>query len=350
MKKILLTLILISAFSLTGTLAMDKPGMYMEFKTNTGDFLCELYYKEVPLMVSNIVGLTEGTREFTDPASGKPAKRPFYNGLIFHRVIDGFMIQGGDPMGNGRGGPGYKLIDQISRNLKHNSEGMLSMANAGPDTNGSQFFITLAPTPHLDGKHAIIGKVVEGMDIVKKIGKVKKDRSDKPSEDVIMKEVKIVRIGEEAKAFDAEKEFAKKNNIEKNRQGDKQKEAEIFLKKLGVDTAKIQTTKSGLQYYVSKPGSGEKPAKGKTIIAHYAGYLTNGQKFDSSYDRKQPFSTAIGVGRVIPGWDEAFLAMGKGEKRVLIIPYQLAYGEQGYPGVIPPKATLIFDVELLDIK
>jgi peptidyl-prolyl cis-trans isomerase A (cyclophilin A) len=350
MKKILITLILISAFSLTGAFAMDKPGMYIEFKTNTGDFLCELYYKEVPLMVANIVGLTEGTREFTDPASGKHVKRHFYNGLIFHRVIDGFMIQGGDPMGNGRGGPGYTLIDQISPTLKHNSEGILSMANAGPDTNGSQFFITLAPTPHLDGKHAVIGKVVEGMDNVRKIGKVKKDRADKPSEDVIMKEVNIIRVGEEAKAFNAEKEFAKKDEIEKNKQAAKLKEAEVFLKQLGVDTAKIQTSKSGLQYYISKAGSGNKPTKGQTISAHYAGYLTNGKKFDSSYDRKQPFSTAIGVGKVIPGWDEAFLEMGKGEKRVLIIPYKLAYGEQGYPGVIPPKATLIFDVELLDIK
>jgi peptidyl-prolyl cis-trans isomerase A (cyclophilin A) len=349
MKRILISLILISAFS-SGIFSMDKPGIYIEFKTNTGNFLCELYYKEVPLMAANIVGLAEGTRSFTDPVSGKQVKRPFYNGLVFHRIIDGFMIQGGDPLGDGRGGPGYRLIDQISRTLKHNSEGILSMANAGPNTNGSQFFITLGPTPHLDGKHAVFGKVVEGMDVVRKIGKTKTDQSDRPVDAVIMKEIKVIRIGDEAKAFDAEKEFAKKNEIEKNQQAEGQKAKDAFIKQLGVESSKIQTTKSGLQYFVRKEGNGDKPAKGQTIIAHYAGYLTNGQKFDSSYDRGEPFATSIGVGRVIPGWDEAFIAMKKGEKRLLIIPYQLAYGEQGYPGVIPPKATLIFDVELLDIK
>jgi peptidyl-prolyl cis-trans isomerase A (cyclophilin A) len=350
MKRILITLILISAFSSTSIFAMDKPGLYIEFKTTAGNFLCELYYEEVPLMVANIVGLTEGTREFTEPASGKTVKRPFYNGLIFHRIIDGFMIQGGDPMGNGRGGPGYRLVDQISRTLKHNSAGILSMANAGPDTNGSQFFITLVATPHLDGKHAVFGKVIEGIEIVKKIGKVKTNQSGMPLENIIMKEVNIIRVGKEAMAFNAEKEFAKKDEIEKNQIAAHRKESENFLKQLDVDTSKLQTTKSGLQYYVRKTGNGNNPGKGQTIVAHYAGYLTNGQKFDSSYDRKEPFTTAIGVGRVIPGWDEAFLAMKKGEKRILIIPYQLAYGEQGYPGVIPPKATLIFDVELLDFK
>jgi peptidyl-prolyl cis-trans isomerase A (cyclophilin A) len=350
MKRILISFILISAIFSTRTIAMDKPGMYIEFKTNAGNFVCELYYKEVPLMAANIVGLAEGTREFIDPATGKPAKRPFYNGLIFHRVINGFMIQGGDPLGDGRGGPGYRLVDQISSTLKHNSEGILSMANAGPNTNGSQFFITLAPTPHLDGKHAVFGKVAEGIEIVRKIGKVKTNSSSRPLENIIMKEVNIIRIGEEAKAFNAEKEFAKKDEIEKNQQAAREQDKISFLKQLGVDTGKIQTTKSGLQYYVRQSGSGVKPGRGQTIIAHYAGYLTSGQKFDSSYDRNQPFTTAIGAGRVIPGWDEAFLDMKKGEKRILIIPYHLAYGEMGYPGVIPPKATLIFDVELLDIK
>jgi peptidyl-prolyl cis-trans isomerase A (cyclophilin A) len=350
MKRILISFILISAIISTRIHAMDKPGLYIEFKTNAGNFMCELYYKEVPLMAANIVGLTEGTREFIDPATGKPVKRPFYKGIIFHRVIDGFMIQGGDPLGDGRGGPGYRLVDQISPMLKHNSEGILSMANAGPNTNGSQFFITLAPTPHLDGKHAVLGKIVEGMEIVRKIGKVKTNPSNRPLDNIIMKEVNIIRIGEEAKAFNAEKEFAKKDEIEKNQQTVLQQIKIAFLKQLGADIAKIQRTKSGLEYYVRKSGNGDKPKKGQTIIAHYAGYLTSGQKFDSSYDRNQPFSTAIGAGKVIPGWDEAFLDMGKGEKRLLIIPYHLAYGEMGYPGVIPPKATLIFDVELLDFK
>ncbi|MBN2402791.1 MAG: peptidylprolyl isomerase [Spirochaetes bacterium] len=350
MKKVLTIVILLSIFSSMNIIAMDKPGLYIEFKTNAGDFVCELYYKEVPLMAANIVGLAEGTRQFTDPATGKKVKRPFYNGLIFHRVIDGFMIQGGDPLGDGRGGPGYRLVDQISRTLKHNSEGILSMANAGPNTNGSQFFITLAPTPHLDGKHAVFGKVIKGMEIVRKIGKVKTNQANRPLDNIIMKEVNIIRTGDDAKAFDAEKEFARKDEVEINQQAALLKKKDFFLKQLGVNTSKIQTTKSGLQYYVIRSGSGVQPRRGQTIIAHYAGYLTNGQKFDSSYDRNQPFATVIGAGRVIPGWDEAFLAMRKGEKRILIIPYHLAYGEQGYPGVIPPKATLIFDVELLDLR
>jgi len=155
-----------------------KTGTYAQFETSMGNFTVELFEAQVPNTVGNFVKLAE---------------KDFYNGVIFHRVIDGFMIQGGDPTGTGRGGPGYQFADEIHPQLKHTTEGMLSMANAGPNTNGSQFFITLAPTPHLDGRHTVFGKVVQGMDIVKKIGKTPTAGGDKPVTDVVMKSVKIER-------------------------------------------------------------------------------------------------------------------------------------------------------------
>ena len=157
-----------------------KPGTYANFETTLGNFTIELFEKQVPNTVGNFVKLAE---------------KNFYDGVIFHRVIDGFMIQGGDPTGTGRGGPGYTFADEIDPTLKHNAEGMLSMANAGPNTNGSQFFITLVPTPHLDGKHAVFGKVVEGMDVVRKIGKTKTSKpGDRPVVDVVMNKVTINKV------------------------------------------------------------------------------------------------------------------------------------------------------------
>jgi peptidyl-prolyl cis-trans isomerase A (cyclophilin A) len=171
-----------------------EPGIYAHFDTTEGKFIARLFEKEAPNTVANFVGLAEGTKEFTDPKSGARAKRPFYDGIIFHRIIDGFMIQGGDPLGQGYGGPGYQFADEFHPSLKHNRAGLLSMANAGPNTNGSQFFITLAPTPHLDNRHAIFGAVVEGLDVVEKIGRVKTDRSDRPLTPVVIKSVTIERV------------------------------------------------------------------------------------------------------------------------------------------------------------
>src|SRR5678809_1425027 len=164
-----------------------KAGLYAYFETSLGNFTAELNEKEAPIAVANFAGLANGTLEWTDPKTGEKQKKPYYDGVIFHRVIDGFMIQGGDPTGTGRGGPGYQFADEFHPQLKHNSEGILSMANAGPNTNGSQFFITLGPTPHLDNRHAVFGKVVEGMDIVKKIGKTPVGAMDRPATDVVMK-------------------------------------------------------------------------------------------------------------------------------------------------------------------
>jgi peptidyl-prolyl cis-trans isomerase A (cyclophilin A) len=197
---------LMAVVSLCGTISQAKddktddkekklsPGTYARFDTSEGKFTIHLFDKEAPKTVENFVGLAEGTKEFTDPKTGEKVKRPFYDGLTFHRVIDGFMIQGGCPLGTGTGGPGYKFADEFNPKLRHSKEGILSMANSGPNTNGSQFFITLGPTPHLNDRHSIFGEVAEGMDVVRKIGKVQTGANDRPVKPVIVKSVKIERV------------------------------------------------------------------------------------------------------------------------------------------------------------
>jgi peptidyl-prolyl cis-trans isomerase A (cyclophilin A) len=167
--------------------------IFATFDTTEGTFKARLHDDKAPKTVANFVDLAEGSKEWTDPKSRQQVKRPFYDGLIFHRVIDGFMLQGGCPMGNGMGGPGYKFADEFGPGLKHDRPGMLSMANSGPNTNGSQFFVTLVPTPWLDNKHAIFGEVVEGLDIVQKIGKTKTGPQDRPLKDIVINSVKIER-------------------------------------------------------------------------------------------------------------------------------------------------------------
>jgi peptidyl-prolyl cis-trans isomerase A (cyclophilin A) len=172
-----------------------QPGVYARFDTTEGTFTARLFEREAPETVANFVGLAEGTKEFTDPRTGARVKRPFFDGIIFHRIIDGFMIQGGDPLGTGTGGPGYSFADEFHPSLKHRGAGVLSMANRGPNTNGSQFFITLAATPHLDNRHAVFGEVVEGLDVVKRIGKVPTSKpADRPFKDVVIQSVKIERV------------------------------------------------------------------------------------------------------------------------------------------------------------
>ena len=171
-----------------------QPGTYAHFDTTEGRFTVRLFQEQAPRTVENFVGLAEGTKEWTHPALGQEAERPLYDGIVFHRVIDGFMIQGGDPLGQGTGGPGYKFADEFHPSLRHSKAGILSMANSGPNTNGSQFFITLGPTPHLDNKHSVFGEVVEGMDIVKRIGGVRTARGDRPVTDVVINKVTIERV------------------------------------------------------------------------------------------------------------------------------------------------------------
>jgi len=168
-------------------------GTYARFETSEGTFRIRLCDKEAPKTVENFVGLAEGTKDWQDPASGEKKREPFYNGVIFHRVIKGFMIQGGDRLGQGTGGPGYKFADEFHPSLRHDRAGILSMANAGPNTNGSQFFITLGPTPHLDNRHSVFGEVVDGLDVVKKIGGVPTGRQDRPVTPVVINRIAIVR-------------------------------------------------------------------------------------------------------------------------------------------------------------
>ncbi len=313
-----------------------KDGLYAVFNTSKGEIVVELFYEKVPLTVTNFVGLAEGTKD-----SNKPKNTPFYDGIKFHRVIKDFMIQGGDPEGSGRGGPGYRFPDEFDPDLKHDGPGVLSMANSGPNTNGSQFFITHKATPWLDNKHSVFGKVVSGQDVVNKIKK-----------NDIMNTVRILRIGEEA-----EKLKTDQASFETLASAIKEKLAEKQKKGVDKDAALIQMkwpsakkTPTGLMYVVTNEGEGPKPEKGQKVKAHYTGTLLDGKKFDSSRDRGVPLEFPVGMRKVIPGWDEAFLDMKKGEKRILIIPHSLAYGERGYPPIIPPKATLVFDVELIDFE
>jgi len=170
------------------------PGLYATFETSQGDIVCKLFEKEAPKTVANFTGLAEGSKEFTDAKTSQKAKRPFYDNLVFHRVIPKFMIQGGCPLSTGTGGPGYKFEDEFHSSLRHDKPGKLSMANSGPNTNGSQFFITVAPTPWLDNRHTIFGEVVEGQDVANKISALPRDRSDRPNTPVTINHVKIERV------------------------------------------------------------------------------------------------------------------------------------------------------------
>ena len=194
-KSLLVAALLLSASIGTAAETPEKKGpVYATLKTSMGDIVIQLFEDKAPKTVANFIGLASGTKEWTDPKTGEKVKRPLYNGTIFHRVIPGFMIQGGDPLGNGTGGPGYKFEDEFNSELRHTRGGILSMANAGPNTNGSQFFITLGPTPHLDNRHSVFGEVVEGLDIVKKIGGVATGAQDRPRTPVVINKVTVERV------------------------------------------------------------------------------------------------------------------------------------------------------------
>lgn len=333
----------------------DKPkkvklekGIYAEMTTNKGVILIQLEYEKTPMTVANFVGLAEG--DFTVEDSIKYTES-FYDGLVFHRVMNNFMIQGGDPDGNGSGGPQHRFYDEIDTSLVHSGPGILSMANSGPSTNGSQFFITHKDTPWLNGKHTVFGHVISGMDVVNSI----------VQGDTIV-ELKIVRKGRTAKKWNATEEFAavydslKGIEIAQKAMYDKiaamsEEEYKTFMyNEILKDFPMAKQSASGLVYIIENEGEGAKGVSGASMTIHYKGtFRVSGDKFDSSYDRNQPMTFNYLEQRMIPGFEEGIAMLGKGGKAKLIIPYFGAYGAQGRPGAIPPYSDLVFDIEIVEL-
>ena len=326
MKKLFLSFLIICLFIACNNQypALDE-GLYANILTEKGSIIIKLEIEKAPITVANFVSLSEGENTMV---SDEFKTKKFYNGLKFHRVIQDFMIQGGDPLGIGSGGPGYRFDDEFS-DLTHNGPGILSMANSGPATNGSQFFITHKATPWLDGKHTVFGQVVEGLEVVDSI-----EQND------IINEVKIIRKGVEADKFDAPTLF--KKYFEQT----KKDANEAFLSLI----KGMNKTDSGLFYNITKKGSGISPSIGSQVSVHYEGKLTDGTIFDSSYKRNEPIKFAVGLGKVIKGWDEGIMLLNKGAIARFVIPSELAYGSRGAGNVIPPNSTLIFEVELVNIE
>ena len=381
MKFKIIALFLIGILSVQGQKSKkaNNDGIFANIETNKGLIVIQLEYQKAPITVANFITLAEGTNTFVTVEKQKG--RPFYDGLKFHRVIKDFMIQGGDPDGNGSGGAGYSFKDEFAPDLKHNAGGILSMANSGPGTNSSQFFITHKETPWLDGKHTVFGHVTSGMEVVNAI----------VQDDVIIK-ITIDRKGSEAKKFNATliltdyfKNKVAEDQKEKDRQialKEKQAQEAAEAKKLYetkfaavnaenltyLTAQKLKATKttSGVEYVVLKKGTSVKPADGTNIFVHYAGYLEDGSLFDSSYEEVskkfgkfeeqkaaqngyQPFPFQAGKkDGLIPGFLEALNTMNFGDKLLVFIPSNLAYGAKGAGNVIPPNSNIVFEIEMLE--
>ena len=306
-----------------------KEGLFAQIKTSKGVIEIQLEFEKTPGTVGNFVGLSIGKIKNSNKELGKP----YYDGLKFHRVINDFMIQGGCPIGTGTGDPGYKFDDEFNADLKHDKPGILSMANSGPATNGSQFFITHIETPWLDNKHTVFGHVIDGLDVVNSI----------VQDDEIIN-IKINAVGEKAQSFDPVKAFENFNKLKEERINEQKKRTEKLLNDLSDGYSK---TDSGLMYKFLDNKNSNKPSKGEKVKVHYKGMLLDGTVFDSSFKRNQPIEFTLGIGQVIKGWDEGISLLGVGDKASFIIPSDLAYGESGAGGVIPPNAPLLFEVELI---
>ncbi len=309
-----------------------KEGIYANLETTKGLIVVSLEYEKTPGTVGNFISLAEGKIKNSHKKTGTP----YYDGIIFHRVINDFMIQCGCPLGNGTGDPGYKFDDEFHNDLKHNGEGILSMANAGPGTNGSQFFITHVETPWLDNKHTVFGKVIDGISVVNSI-----EQGDK-----IIK-LTISRVGDQAESFDSLDSFNQFNNLKEERHNKIKLDLDNKIDEISKG---FKITDSGLRYKIISENNGNKPKVGDTVKVHYKGQLIDGTVFDSSYNRNEPIEFKLGIGQVIKGWDEGIGLLSIGEKATFLIPSNLAYGEMGTGGIIPPNAALIFDVELVGIN
>lgn len=340
-------------------------GLFADIETTKGHIVVKLNYKEVPTTVANFVTLAEGKNNFVKVEyKGKP----FYNGTIFHRVIDGFMIQGGDPTGTGMGDPGYRFEDEFVPSLRHSKKGILSMANSGPNTNGSQFFITQVPTPHLDGRHTVFGETVKGEEVIDAIAKAPRNGQDRPNEDIKIKNITIVANGKDAQKFDAVKVFD--SYFKSVAEREKEKEERVkrasakFLEEIKVQEPQAKVLPSGVKIFTINNGEGKQPKQTEFAMVNYAGYLRNGALFDSnikeveeSYGKYQamreqqngyqpiPFPYTPSA-QLIPGFKEALLTMKVGDKIRVFIPATLGYGEAGAGDVIPPNSDLIFDIEI----
>ena len=398
--KLFLIALLMSATSCNNQYPDLEDGLYAEFVTNKGTMVAKLTYEKTPVTVANFVALAEGNHPMvTDSLKGKK----YYNGIIFHRVIDKFMIQGGDPTGTGSGDPGYKFEDEFHPDLKHDKPGILSMANSGPNTNGSQFFITEKATPSLNafqqdgslkkcgsfpggGCHAVFGELVKGLEVHDTISNVKTSpQGNKPIEDVVIQELNIIRIGLSAKSFDAPKTFTEelpklkekqeqlieeqrvKAEEEKKAKEAKNVEAALSVKPiLDGYLAKSSASASGLKSHMIVKGTGEKPKQGEKVKVNYEGYFTDGRLLDSNRkeieekhgmlndmkiqrDMYKPMPMQISPdARVVQGFKEGVAQLNVGGKGFFYLPYHLAWGERAN-GPIAAKSDIIFIIELVEI-
>lgn len=372
MKKVSFLFVCALILGMTGC-KEDYPdledGMYAEFNTSKGTFLAELYYEQTPITVANFVSLAEGKSHSLLDSTYRG--KNFYDGLVFHRVIKDFMIQSGDPLGTGQGNPGYRFPDEIVDTLTHDSKGILSMANAGPGTNGSQFFVTLAPTPWLDGRHTVFGKVVQGMEVVDSIGQVETGERDRPLQEVKIESVKIIRKGKDAKDFDAPQVFERKLEDIKaeeeattaRQEARRTEDAERFL----ALKENAEELESGLQIHYLEKGDGPKPGDDDMVQLIYEGYFSDGRIFDTNREelarelgvfnqaRKdqngyEPMVTPYGpAAQMIPGFKEGMQQLRVGDKAIVYIPSHLAYGPAGAGEIIPPDSDLIFVIEMVGI-
>ena len=356
-KKNIILLLLTINFSCNMSQKSDNSTINALIETNKGEIITELFFKRTPVTVANFISLSEGNNnEVSEQYKGKN----YYDGLTFHRVIEDFMIQGGDPTGTGSGSPGYSFKDEIVESLKHDSAGILSMANAGPGTNGSQFFITHKETPWLDGLHTVFGKVISGQEIVDSI-----EQGDS------ILSITIERDGKEANKFNASKIFTNHFKEEEKLRKEKEKMFQKLKNDVSKEHASLKTksleTETGLKYFINSTNNGDLVDENKTILTHYAVYFEDGTLLDTSIlevaqrfnqvnaQRKSaggytPIEARVGPkDMMISGFKEGLKLLKIGDKATLFLPYYLAYGETEQRG-IPAKSNLIFEVEIVEQK